>query len=264
VVGTAADRIFRVHLNHFHAFWGPASVTTSFTRETIREDFHIWKICKPSTVIDAGKLSLRVWRDRFYSSEDDAPFDHREIYFEIDQGNTMLAAGRFVEWRIIDPERACLLSEFVEEADTSSQAAYEMARAVHAGWHKLEDDEGLNPFDFGTLICFDRLRISKGAPSDDIWAAIKEHLIKRRFSRRSAMLVLKGFPLEYEGCLTEDNVGRFNHRQKAMVRLYMRRLGAEPFDGGKDGWLWLPLRSDLCPARSANGGGAMHRENEAR
>jgi hypothetical protein len=67
-------------------------------------------------MIKTGKLALLVWRDRFHKSEDAAPFDHREIYFDIEQGGTMLAAGMFAEWRIVDPGWAGSLVEFVETA----------------------------------------------------------------------------------------------------------------------------------------------------
>jgi hypothetical protein len=42
------------------------------------------------------------------------------------------------------------------------------------------------------------------------------------------VMVLKAFPLDYEGEVTAENRPAFEHRQRALIRLYQRRIGFEP------------------------------------
>jgi hypothetical protein len=66
--------------------------------------------------------------------------------------------------------------------------------------------------------------------------------------RRRCILVLKAFPLEYEG---KGYPSGFRLRQRAMIRHYRRLLGMAPFPGkpGREGWLYalsqLALRNGI-------------------
>jgi hypothetical protein len=57
-----------------------------------------------------------------------------------------------------------------------------------------------------------------------------------------SIMVLKAFPLEYEGKALEgsDLEIAFKRRVRAMIRYYQRIFGVRPFDGedGDTGWLW--------------------------
>jgi hypothetical protein len=76
--------------------------------------------------------------------------------------------------------------------------------------------------------------------------------IKREFSRRAAMMVLKAFPLEWENRFQEPGVPgpeAFGRRLKAMTKHYRRRLGVSPMPVSESlgEWLWLPIRYDEHP-----------------
>jgi hypothetical protein len=82
-----------------------------------------------------------------------------------------------------------------------------------------------------------------------VWALI-DRLVKREFRarKRASIIVLKAFPLEHEGNITDANRGAFLHRQRAMIRHYQHRLNARPLGRklGKEGWMWVEIH---CPIR---------------
>jgi hypothetical protein len=45
---------------------------------------------------------------------------------------------------------------------------------------------------------------------------------------RCAVMALKAFPLDYEGKVTQETQLAFARRQRALTRLYLRRLQPEP------------------------------------
>jgi hypothetical protein len=59
------------------------------------------------------------------------------------------------------------------------------------------------------------------------WMIINS-LLQRLCRRDMAAIVLKAFPLEYEGNATKENRAAFERRQRALVRLYRSRLGFKP------------------------------------
>jgi hypothetical protein len=144
----------------------------------------------------------------------------------------------------------------VNACDTVSQAAYDTAVAVFSSFSRAEEETGETPFHYGTVVVFERLRIeSAGAQeSDAVWTLIGE--IARRFRRngrsRAAFIILKAFPLEYEGTVNDTNRPAFARRQRALMRLYVRRLGMKTLPGrvGKDGWQWLRMNCPLNPKPS--------------
>jgi hypothetical protein len=61
-----------------------------------------------------------------------------------------------------------------------------------------------------------------------------------RIRRGMAVMVLKAFPLDYEGAVTAENRPAFEHRQRALTRLYQRRIGVEPVPHktlADEGWM---------------------------
>lgn len=119
---------------------------------------------------------------------------------------------------------------------------YECAELIRASW-----SEESSPLDYGNIAMMHRLIIKR--PNPDIWPAIRTG-IERQFSKRGALLILKAFPLEWEGQgkpgrpLSDDP--KFTKRLRAMRRHYGNTLGVIPMDEG-DGhqWMWKPLR--YCP-----------------
>ena len=85
-----------------------------------------------------------------------------------------------------------------------------------------------DPFCYGYLCSFDRLVIDDKTSTDveATWQIIDALL--KRIRRRMAVKVLKAFPLDYEGEVTAENRPVFERRQRALIRLYQRRIRFEP------------------------------------
>jgi hypothetical protein len=126
-----------------------------------------------------------------------------------------------------------------------SQEEYDASRVVSIYW-----SDGVSPFDYGTVVRFERLVISRKTNSQAVWGLIAQ-VIAREFSRRGSLLLLKAFPLEFENRLTEASPAaahsKFDARRRAMQRHYSQRLKVRSLPGefGYDGWMWRPLR--YCP-----------------
>jgi hypothetical protein len=162
--------------------------------------------------------------------------------FDVTYHAEIVAAGHFVEWRgppISD------MQDFFQAADANSYGDYQFAAAVLESW-----DHHPALLDFGTLVRFDRLIIRSGSHSGQVWRAVGG-LIDREFMRRGSVLLLKAFPLEYEGALGSTAnpalIAKFHSRQRAMERRYKCVLGvcSLPNRLGAEGWMWRQL--SYCP-----------------
>jgi hypothetical protein len=83
------------------------------------------------------------------------------------------------------------------------------------------------------------------------FSAAVNTLIGRLFKGRS-LLILKAFPIEYEGRVTAENSDSFLRRQRAMKHHYQRILAVFPLPGidGERGWMYsIPerLRNIISP-----------------
>ena len=85
------------------------------------------------------------------------------------------------------------------------------------------------PFCYGDLCVFERLAIDAKTASHShaTWMIINS-LLQRLCRRDMAAIVLKAFPLEYEGNATKENHAAFERRRRALVRLYRWGLGFKP------------------------------------
>ena len=121
------------------------------------------------------------------------------------------------------------LEGFVPRGDENSHSEYETAVAVARIWGSDDEDNWLTdgPFCYGDLCSFDRLVIDAKtlADVDAVWSIIDALLTR---IRRGMAVMLKAFPLEYEGKITAGNRAACERRQRALVRLYERRLGFRP------------------------------------
>ena len=199
---------------------------------------------KASWSKSAGGLRLDVWRHRYWREKKE-DFGHRSVDFRIAANDNPLAAGRFIEW---SAPPVSFLDDFLLAADGQSQADYDTADILIDAW----GDEDL-PFNYGTVVRFERLAIKSTSRSPDVWSLISE-LIGREFARRGSLLMLKAFPLEYEGRASADSPAairkRFRRRCIAMRRYYAHRLGMSAVPGpyGEEGWMWRALK--FCPEPS--------------
>jgi hypothetical protein len=181
-------------------------------------------------------LEIRVWRDR-YHKERPVGFGFRDVVLSVSQRGIPIAGGSLREWR--GPPLADI-EEFFWEADDLSLADGQSADIVRKLW---SDDP--TPFDYGNVVRFDRLAIMLTSKSAAIWSLVSR-AIRKEFMRRGSLLLLKAFPLEFEGEGSTDH-DDFRRRASAMRRHYERRLGVRSVPGryGAEGWMWRPLRH--CP-----------------
>lgn len=174
--------------------------------------------------------------------DDDPLVEMRDIFCWIeDRRGKRLGALHFIEWHadpFVDDD------DFLAEMDSYSIDSYVFAEIVLAGWAIVDVAQ------YGALIEFQVAWQAPDAPPG-LWHRAAEYFIHRFYSRRRAsVLLLKAFPLEYEGADTEKNglEAGFASRSRAMQRLYSRCLSVSPFPGkpGKDGWMWR-LLNDGAP-----------------
>lgn len=98
------------------------------------------------------------------------------------------------------------------------------------------------------LVDFSTLWVHPEAPAGH-WHTAVRRLIRQRYQGRAHLMLLKPFPLEYEGQgkFVGDAEIAFVRRRTAMTRLYNRSLGAVPLDDpeSSEPWMYLPLSPDL-------------------
>lgn len=173
---------------------------------------------------------------------EDTDFKKRYVSFKFSREGVPAAHATFFEW---DAPVFAEAADFLDAADSNSQEDYEVAAVVGECW----SDSWENPFDYGAIVAFHRLVIPRPMPG--FWPTMRS-AIKREFSRRGAMMVLKAFPLEWENRFDDPaSPGKdaFERRLKAMTKHYQRNLGVSPLvvSPGLGEWLWMPIRFDEEP-----------------
>lgn len=190
--------------------------------------------------IEGEHLVTACRRSRFVSEDDE--FKFRDIEIVCRHGAHVAAIARFREWDTCDGYFS-EGSHFVMSTDAISQADYECAEMLMSHW-----DEGRHPLESGEpLVIFDRLVIA--VPHPDIWPALTAAMDKA-FKRRGGTMVLKAFPLEWEGAADGRPVAMesdFASRLAAMRRLYGRRLGMQDIPENDEGWMWKAIGHAMPP-----------------
>jgi len=202
---------------------------------------------KPTWSTSRDHLRLDYSRGHWCNDDDDG-FRYRRHSFAVTSSERMVAGAGFEEWDCF-PGCDPTMDSFILTCDQHSQAAYDMAEAV-ASFCRTGSQTESSPFDYGSIVLFDRLRIEAVSANESkvVWDLIK--MVLSRLRRAGAAgVILKAFPLEYEGKVTDDNRNAFELRQRAMLRHYSRRLGVRTLPGepGRSGWQWLPVRWPTDP-----------------
>lgn len=122
---------------------------------------------------------------------------------------------------------------FIEMDGFSSQTAH-LAEVLIEHW-----EEPTEISDYGDIVELRRVWMAPTLSNKGRLAASMNALLEHQFVQRS-LLILKGFPLEYEGRTTDANSSAFVHRQRAMLRHYSRAFGVAPLPGayGEAGWMY--------------------------
>ena len=93
----------------------------------------------------------------------------------------------------------------------------------------------------GPILDFRRAWIMPRFANGELFRLAARTLVEK-VSPHYSIMVIKAFPLEYEGEVSEgsDLEIAFQGRARAMMRYYQRIFAVRPFDGeyGDDGWLW--------------------------
>ncbi|HEV2508627.1 hypothetical protein [Bosea sp. (in: a-proteobacteria)] len=121
--------------------------------------------------------------------------------------------------------------------DSESKEAVDMAEILIRCWRNVWEDLASE----GSIVLLSQLWVAQKHARSSRWNDILQQLLATRFKRR-CMTVLKAFPLEYEA---KGKQPGFRLRHQALIRLYRRVLGVEPFPGkpGHEGWLYaIPER----------------------
>jgi len=124
--------------------------------------------------------------------------------------------------------------EFLDEMDSDSQETYDLAAVICANWQDVSEIS-----EYGDIAEVRRIWISTLLSKRGCFSVVAKMLMERLLKSRS-LLVLKAFPLEYEGRVTEANQEFFLRRQRAMKRHYQRIFSVSPFPGadGAAGWMY--------------------------
>lgn len=200
---------------------------------------------KPNWTSERNGLIGRAWIGRFRRIVDSQHnFQHRHIHFLVERQGRRVAAGTLTMWRgVYDGDGGGWnLEDFVNLGDINSQSEYETATAIARLWGTDDEQNWWTdvPFCYGYVCNFDRLVIEAKASTEveAAWQIIGALL--QRMRRGVAVMVLKAFPLEYEGNVTPENRQAFERRQRALIRLYQRRIRFEPMphnELAKEGWM---------------------------
>lgn len=188
--------------------------------------------------VDPECWELRFSRSRFQRIDEDYDIiSRRTLKAQLLVNGDLAGSFLFHEYRF-----APLLGseELMDCADNYSASLVDLMHTICEAW-----PEPYDVVDYGTVVELERA-----------WMAPK-HSRPRRFEQAvgaltelfgdRALLLLKAFPLEYEGDVNADNLNAFTHRRAAMMRHYRSTMGVERLPGtaGDEGWMFA-LRPDLA------------------
>lgn len=135
-------------------------------------------------------------------------------------------------------------SEILDTMDIDQAFEWNLAKVLCNAWRSVVFDVS----HMAPVLYFHMAWISPRYADGKLFAVAANELIEAVDDY--SILVMKAFPLEYEGQAPpgSSRSGALRSRQRAMVRYYQRIFGVRPFPGrdGGDGWLWRPhpLRAD--------------------
>lgn len=130
-------------------------------------------------------------------------------------------------------------SEFLDAMDDHSQDTANLAAVVCAHW-----EDPVELMQYGPIVELRRAWANPATSRGGRFASGLNFLLDGLFARR-ALLILKAFPLEYEGSVSARTEAAFRRRRSALMRYYSSTLGVQPLPSGAgaEGWMYvLPKR----------------------
>ncbi|ATW02456.1 hypothetical protein [Sphingorhabdus sp. YGSMI21] len=179
--------------------------------------------------------------------EGDGGIERRTTQGHISFSQKNIGAFTFNEFQ--GPPWICSEALF-EEMDSYSAATSELAEAICDNWK-----EPSKIFEYGNLVELERSWMLPSMSKGGRFSAVLKALIREVFDDRS-LLMLKAFPLEYEGRVDEETEDNFRRRQRALMRHYHNIVEANVLPGsfGKSGWMYvIPDNLRKCVPPPENG-----------
>lgn len=179
-----------------------------------------------------GPLATHYWTSRWAFLDQESELVRcRTTDILIRSGEEAVGRCRVTEYRL---EPFTHPGDFLAEMDDHSGAAAELATILCRGW-----DDPSELTDYGDIVEISRVRM-------------RPHLSGRRrlldtlvamlnvINPNRSLLILKAFPLEYEGAGETSGNARFLRRHAAMKRHYATLLGVRSLPGpsGDEGWMY--------------------------
>lgn len=191
---------------------------------------------KLSLTLNGEVIELRYQRSRWSNISEGGVAQQRKT------SGLILADGAHAGSFSVAETRADLFvdrHEFFDVMDELSQETASLGTLILEHWREPDD-----VFNYGDVVELRRLWMSPRLSGSGRLRTAMNALLASEFANRS-LLVLKAFPLEYEGDEMNENRQAFEHRQAAMIRHYTHLLGVTPFPAcaGRDGWMYaIPER----------------------
>ena len=205
---------------------------TSVWDEFVERDLQIWRCRNILNASHRGQhIVLKYSKSRLYRLDGGyRRVRQRELFCLIYLNTKVVGAFEMTEIDVSDADP----QDLVGAMDSVSQYAYELGQVIRRGWKFLPAIWAL-----GTILDFRRVWMDPAHARTGLWAEAARKVIDTEFPKY-AVMVMKAFPLEYEGMANAANAVAFKRRQRAMRRYYGSLFGVKPFPGrdGQEGWLW--------------------------
>ncbi|MBC2665679.1 hypothetical protein H7F51_09095 [Novosphingobium flavum] len=189
-----------------------------------------------STLGDREELELRFRRSRWRGDPDHPGVRERLLEATLHVDGCHAGSFKLTEMR---PEPLISNRQFIDWADALSAGRIELAEVILEHWENVSDVS-----DCGTILELTRVWMCPSFSNGRRFALAANALVD--LSTERSLLVLKAFPLEYEGKASAQYERSLTRRREAMMRHYRSTLGVAPFPGrdGDDGWMYA-IRPDL-------------------
>jgi hypothetical protein len=189
--------------------------------------------------IEGQDISLVCHRTRKWRRMADECVSERQLLCWVMRRGERIGALDFREWHI---DSLADESTFLENMDRHTSANAAVSEVPYASWDFSE------LLDRGAVVEFRRSRMNVASSTGKI-GSIAANTVIDHFYSKSGMIILKAFPLEYEGCVGQDQGTHpwLDRRRSAMMRYYQRVLRVRPLPGtlGLSGWMWRRMNKRL-------------------
>jgi hypothetical protein len=175
-------------------------------------------------------LELRLHRSRWESDPDLPGVHHRVLRARLCVDGTHAGSFKLTEIR---PTPLISRDSFFDWADAQSEQMAVLGEVICGHWEEVSDVS-----DFGTILELTRAWMHPSFSKGGRFALAASSLIASLDDW--VLLILKAFPLEYEGQASDQFNAALRRRHHAMMKLYRTTLKVASFPGnaGAEGWMF--------------------------